>query len=113
MNVNQAFCSILLADVRCELSKVLPVAALKGINAYCYGSNSYEVTIPKNQWFPKGYFWNGKAQYVSEAKATALCDITERIEKKAFEDSRSFSSFIYNEDSNVLCSISPFGITIF
>lgn len=84
MNKNRVFCGFLLKDVRKSLYKLIPSWGVKGIwtwHSKGFG-DYYEVSIPKNDIFPQGYFWSGSASNSSDAKVKAFLQIIDRIENK-------------------------------
>ena len=70
-DINRQFTSLSLALARKEFSKKYPKDSTKGMWTYKFGA-TYEVQIPKNDTFPKGFYWHGRAYNASEAKSKAL-----------------------------------------
>lgn len=91
MDINTAFCSELLRDTKKELLKFIPASDIKGVYTYKYnGTNpTYEVRIPHNDTFPKGFYWYGRAYNASESKFKAYCQIIDRIEQNDLNDQQN------------------------
>lgn len=86
--LNHTFCSLYLKDVRKNILKLLPYEAIKGVTAFKYSPDYYQVTIPKNNWFPNGFSLDVKATCANEAKSSALSHIIMRLQFSLLEDSQ-------------------------
>lgn len=86
-----SFSGSLLREVKKELEKHIPAEALKGIwthgTSISKGNKNWEVQIPKNKWFPKGWYYHvGQADSAAHAKFKALSNMLDnlRTDKKSY-----------------------------
>jgi len=89
MDINVSFCCALLRGAREDFKKLLPSRALKGL--YVMGSQlgankHYNGHVPRNEFFPNGFYWEGNADNAYDAKASTIFAIINRIENKRFDD---------------------------
>ena len=91
VNLDIQFSQRSLRTMRDEFKKLLPAKALEGLftikqSSLTKSKKFYEVRLPKNTYFPNGYYWCGTANNAYEAKTKLIQIIINRIERSEFED---------------------------
>ena len=91
VNSNIKFSRISLQTARNEFKKLLPIITLRGLftlkqSTLTKSKHSYEVKMPKNKYFPRGYYWLGSANNAYDARTKMIEKIIDRINRCEFED---------------------------
>lgn len=86
---NEQFEAMLFVETRKNLVKRIGREALRGVWTHRYrlgsGNSGYEVHIPKNSVFPKGYYWSGRVASARVAKYKVFSNIITRLDLSEFD----------------------------